>query len=92
MKDDLAIHSGLEDVSTSLKFITQSCCVGKVSVVGNGYLAPIAIDNQWLNILYVGSPSRRIACVSDRVVAFEISQGAALKYLRYQTHFAVRVE
>ena len=90
--DDLAVNSSLKDVSTRLKFVAQSPCVGEVSVVGNRYLASVAIHNQWLNILYMGSPGRRIAGVSDRVVALKISQGVALEYLRHQTHFAVRVE
>ncbi len=56
MKDDFAVDRGLKDVSTRLKFVTQSPCVGEVSVVGNRYLASIAIHNQWLNILCMGSP------------------------------------
>ena len=83
MKDDLAVNSSFEDVSTRLKFVAQSPCVGEV-VVGNRYLASVAIHNQWLNILYMGSPGRRIAGVSDRVVALKISQGVALEYLRHR--------
>ena len=90
VEENLGIRVGLHHATA--KTALEVVDVGEVSVVGNRYLASIAIHNQWLNILYVGSPGRRISGVSDRVVALEISQGVAFEYLRHQTHFAVRVE
>ena len=92
MQNDLRIHRGLENRALGLQFLPQFPSIREVAIVGDGYLAPNAINGQWLRIAQSGRSGGGVSGVTDGRRPLHLLQQRHVEDGRNQSHALVHME